>query len=214
MESKLFESTDYEVLLDSLKIRHMLSVLDIALEKRRHLNDFWASGDDMMFFYGKWNDRSDGDIFTAKIFALADYVTYIPYAEEGFSLLDGAFEKEGLSLAEWRYGAFLKIIGDVKGFPFEKAGLVKEFFLARKKPFVHFADITETTSLLLRALHCAENSGDPDYFLDDLVCDYIPANAGGDAAEMLKKFAPAVPPLSDGQKAFVLSTKERIESLL
>ena len=91
--------------------RSVLSTLAVSV-RGGTLNDYWNGADDELFYYAKLNIPAETDDDGYVLLAHAEYLTFIPYGEEGYRFFDAYIrEKEGVSAAEWRYNVFLKALG-------------------------------------------------------------------------------------------------------
>lgn len=225
MEDK-FGYDAVDVALDRRAVKYLLSG-KTGVRDHEGINTFWYAADGDLFYYAKLNCGVDDDR-DCSLFALADYCTLIPYGDEGYAVFEEFIKKEeGVSAAEWRYNAFLKILGK-SAQKFTKAQLarIKRFFENRNLKEVHSNDIDEVTAGLLRARHRAEavsatvrnkpSYGGSTQEWDDkfaMIADELPQRDVMPMDELLSYFSEPAP-LGEEEKNFVLEAKERIERII
>ncbi len=224
----MYENFGYDVvsnLLSNLTVKHILS-MRAAVANEGTIVEFWNGADGELFYYSKLNEVGGDD--ESNLFALADYLTLIPYGEEGYALFGDYIRRtEGISAEEWRYKTFMKLLGpDEKRLSDYGRTLLKRFFLNRNLSEVHYDDLCEAAAGLLRLRHKAEAVaatvkgmhsyvGSPKDW-DDMfqrLADEFPEKKVMGMNELLSCFSDPAP-LNEEEKEFVKSAKERIERVL
>lgn len=186
-------------------------------------SQFWSEADDDLFYFANMKDLySFSD--EVKLFVYADYLTYIPYGDLGYALAEEKIrDKYGISLAQWRYELFLKIIGDNGAKLFNGAQLarIQKFFENRDLKEVHFGDLDEATAALMRLRHCAEATirdhatlNAFDEIWPDALNTFTDELSENDSLPMEKILA-IIPssPLGDMDKAFLEAALNRLENI-
>lgn len=187
------------------------------------LTEFCLEANDELFFYSKLNNAGDSDD-DGGLFGYIEYLTLIPGGEEGYRLFDRYIrEVEGVSAAEWRYNTFVKILGrDLPLYGSLQLDRIRRYFKNRELREVHWDNMDEVATGLFRARHNAETClkrGDAFEFDEvwketfDTLTELLPEKKVMTMAEILS-CAPAPQPLTEREKEFVKSAKERIESNL
>lgn len=215
----IFPRSLYEQLLDNYTVRGLLSCIPLNLNCG-HIQDFWNDADDYLFFYAKFNEveRPDDEY---RVFALAEYITYIPYGDDGFDFFDEYIRaQKGISAAEWRLNAFLRACGPAAEKLNEaQIARLKKFFEGRYLTQVHYDDIDEVAIANFRLRHRAEAAVKRYYEFSDAVSDLVFDFADSMAEkrvmpvdELLNQL-PAPPPLGQSERDFIIATAQLIDKL-
>ncbi len=77
-----------------------------------NLNDRWRAAQRATLYYTSVYCESAADDMDAKFLTLADYLTYVPYADAGYNALEKRYaETNGLSVAQVRYAKIADLLG-------------------------------------------------------------------------------------------------------
>lgn len=214
-------------LLDELTVKHILS-LRMAVVNEGNISEFWIGADGEIFYYSKLNCVEGDDDDDYSLYALAEYLTLIPYGEEGYKVFEDYIQsEEGISACEWRYNIFLKILGDnLQKLTEAGRASIKKFFYNRNLKEVHYNDLSEAAAGIFRLRHKAEAVaatdkrygsyvGSPKDWDDTFsrLADELPEKEVITMEELLSCF-PDPRPLNDEEKEFVKAAKERMEKAL
>lgn len=203
--------------------RSVLSTLAVSV-RGGTLNDYWNGADDELFYYAKLNIPAETDDDGYVLLAHAEYLTFIPYGEEGYRFFDGYIrEKEGVSAAEWRYNVFLKALGkDREAYGEAQLARLRRFLAGHELNEVRWDDIDGVAAAFFRARHNAEASFPPGFVFNGFfdvwpdifseLSDLLPERQTMTVEEVLAA-APVPPPLGEKEKAFIIASAQKLEEL-
>lgn len=166
----------------------------------------WGSADDTFFYLCRMLGRTRAEEDICRFLCFADYITYIPYGDEGYQIFENLVKKEGSypSAAAWRteqIGKILQLGGERE--------VISHYFETYFKENLS-SDILDITRVLCRLFHnCeADYAHSPDAveksadLAATLADDFFPRRQTFTAAEVLSA-GPPQRPLGGKELAFL-----------
>lgn len=146
-----FPHKDYEMLLTHTR---EFPYIDSSAGGDR-LNECWSRAQSAAAYFTSLYSDSTLDDGDGKFFALADYLVYIPYADNGYKLFEAIARESGAaSVAEYRYSLFKRVLGaEFSAFGDMQTCRLMQFFTNFERDDVDMTDIASSISFICRMCH-------------------------------------------------------------
>ncbi len=222
-EEEMFSITNqdlsnYQVRLDDLYsillYNHGLGVLDsMPITARGGIATLcWNRAQSSIEYSVFWHNRSSYDHDEGNFYSTIDYLTYIPYANQGYLYFQKLLQEKGLTVPSFRYKIIEKILGkDLTTLPYEQIQVIQRFFEEYQKEDLNLLDIQDVSILICRLYHQVEscyrlecNMTDEEFELksDLLFTDVCFDESKIQISEVLNQY-PQTPPLKEEDILFL-----------
>ncbi len=145
----------YEIIISNPRIMNQLSRNKATLMGGK-LDYLWGIADSDIYYVACMLKLADRYCIRTLVFA--DYLTYIPYGELGYTKFDCIVKDAGFySVGEWRYKRFLKILGDnINSVSSDVLKKIEKFFEDYESDEVHLEDSSDIARAVCRIRHSFE----------------------------------------------------------